>query len=224
VFKYLRLMMFEKALRVLVSSGGRLNYAIFSCRRDGKVASIEVLAGEGSSDVWLGIQIRGSECTDLKVIEKLRNFINGELKKQVYTVDCTWWVRVGVDEAVVIIEKAFINIYELPENYEPTIELHVDGVGDFIIDKYSMRRVEALSVNLLSYYDTTGLKNLRVTEEFLGSIRKSDIDSIRFRSGVRRAVMDIFLRNGQVIKYVIPKKSVIEYKRKLIALGYRVFD
>ena len=221
MLRYLRLMMFEKALRALVRGGGRLNYAVFSCKRGEKALSIEVLAERDTGDIWIGIRIPS---TDLAQLKRLRDFVSSELKKELITANDMYWVKSKVEEAIMIIEKIFTKFFELPENYEPIIELHIDGIGDFIIDKLSTRRAEILSINLLSYYNGKDMKRIKVTKEFFGDLRKDEIDSIRFKSGILKASMEVVLRNGQVIKYVIPKRSILEYKRKLIALGYKVED
>lgn len=221
MLRYLRLMMFEKALYALVRGEGRLNYAVFSCKRGEKVVSIEVLAERNKGDIWIGISVPSTDLTQLK---KLRDFVGNELKKELITANDMYWIRSRVEEAVMIIERIFTKFFELPENYEPIIELHIEGVGDFIIDRLSTRRAEILSINLLSYYNGKDMKRIKVTKEFFGNLRKDEIESIRFKSGVLRASMEVALRNGQVIKYVIPKRSLLEYKRKLIALGYKVGD
>jgi len=214
-------MMYEKALRALVRGGGRLNYAVFSCKRGESVASVEVLAERDTGDIWVGIRIPSSDLAQLK---KLRDFVSRELKKELIAANDMYWVKCKVEEAIMIIEKIFTGFFELPENYDPLVELHIDGVGDFIMDRLFIKRAEILSINLLSYYNGKDMKRIKVTREFFGSLRKDEIDSIRFKSGVLKASMEVKLRSGQVIKYLIPKRSLLEYKKKLIALGYSVED
>jgi len=212
-------MMFEKALRALVRGGGRLNYAVFSCKRGAEVLSIEVLAERDTGNIWIGIRIPKIDAAQL---EKLKSFASNILKKELMFANDMYWIKSRIEEAIVIIEKIFTKFYELPDNYEPIIEVHIDGVGDFIIDRLSVKRAEILSINLFSYYNGKDMKRIKVTKEFFGNFRKNEIDSIRFRSGVLKASMEILLSNGQVVRYVIPKRSLLEYKRKLIALGYKV--
>ncbi|MCD6084111.1 MAG: hypothetical protein J7J20_01070 [Desulfurococcales archaeon] len=220
MLRYLRLMMFEKAIRALVGSGGRLNYAVFSCKRDGEVMSVEVLAERDIGNIWVGIRIPKVNVARLK---RLKNLAERVLKKELVFANDMYWIKGGVEEAVVIIEEVFTRFYDLPENYEPVIEIHIDGVGDFIVDKsMTAKRADVLSINLLSYYNGKDMKRIKVTKDFFGNIRRDEVGNIRFKSGVLKASMEVYLRSGQVIRYVIPKRSVLEYKRKLIALGYKV--